>query len=222
MSELLKELPYWEHLTESEKKQAEGAAYVRHYEPGEQLYGPDVECVGMIHILKGKTRAYLLSDEGREVTLFHVVENDNCIISASCVLAQINFESHMEASEPSEILIVPVNLFGEFCDNNIYVRCFAYELATTRFSTVVAAMEQTMFSRLDRRLASFLLETYKETGDPEIRMTQEQMAWQVNSVRETVGRMLKRFSDEKMLRIARSSVLLTDIGKLEKIAKKKR
>ena len=115
-----------------------------------------------------------------------------------------------------------MNLFGEFCDNNIYVRCFAYELATTRFSTVVAAMEQTMFSRLDRRLASFLLETYKETGDPEIRMTQEQMAWQVNSVRETVGRMLKRFSDEKMLRIARSSVLLTDIGKLEKIAKKKR
>ena len=222
MSELLKELPYWEHLTESEKKQAESAAYVRHYEPGEQLYGPDVECVGMIHILKGKTRAYLLSDEGREVTLFHVVENDNCIISASCVLAQINFESHMEASEPSEILIVPVNLFGEFCENNIYVRCFAYELATTRFSTVVAAMEQTMFSRLDRRLASFLLETYKETGDPEIRMTQEQMAWQVNSVRETVGRMLKRFSDEKILRIARSSVLLTDIGKLEKIAKKKR
>jgi len=222
MSELLKELPYWENLTDSEKKLAEGAAYVRHYEPGEQLYGPDVECVGMIHILKGETRAYLLSDEGREVTLFHVVEGDNCIISASCVLAQINFESHMEASVPSDILIIPVNLFGEFCEKNVYVRCFAYELATTRFSTVVAAMEQTIFSRLDRRLASFLVQAYEKTGDPEIRMTQEQIAWQINSVRETVGRMLKRFAGEKMLTISRSSILLTDIRKLEKIASRKR
>ncbi len=222
MSELLKELPYWENLTDSEKKLAEGAAYVRHYEPGEQLYGPDVECVGMIHILKGETRAYLLSDEGREVTLFHVVEGDNCIISASCVLAQINFESHMEASVPSDILIIPVNLFGEFCEKNVYVRCFAYELATTRFSTVVAAMEQTIFSKLDRRLASFLVQAYEKTGDPEIRMTQEQIAWQINSVRETVGRMLKRFAGEKMLTISRSSILLTDIRKLEIIASRKR
>lgn len=222
MSELLKALPYWENLTESEKKQAERAAYVRHYEPGEQLYGPDVECVGMIHILKGETRAYLLSDEGREVTLFHVTEGDNCIISASCVLAQIDFESHMEASVASDILIIPVNLFGEFCDNNVYVRCFAYELATTRFSTVVASMEQTIFQKLDRRLAGFLLKEYDKTGDPEIRMTQEQIAWQINSVRETVGRMLKRFAGEKMLTISRNSILLTDIRKLEDIANRRR
>ena len=222
MSELLKALPYWENLTESEKKLAEGAAYVRHYEPGEQLYGPDVECVGMIHILKGETRAYLLSDEGREITLFHVVEGDNCIISASCVLAQINFESHMEASMPSDILIVPVNLFGDFCDNNVYVRSFAYELATRRFSTVVASMEQTIFQKLDRRLAGFLLKEYDKTGDPEIRMTQEQIAWQINSVRETVGRMLKRFAGEKILTISRNSILLTDIRKLEDIASRRR
>ena len=63
---------------------------------------------------------------------------------------------------------------------------------------------------------------YKETGDPLIRMTQEQIAWQVNSVRETVGRMLKRFSQDGMLQISRNSVQLTNIGKLEKIANKKR
>lgn len=219
MTELVETLPYWENLTENEKEQARKAAYVRHYEPGEQLYGPDVECVGMIHILKGETRAYLLSDEGREVTLFRVVEGDNCIISASCVLAQISFEAHMEASEPSEILIVPVHLFGDFCEQNVYVRCFAYELATTRFSTVVAAMEQTLFSRLDKRLAGFLLREYRKTGNPEIHMTQEQLATQVNSVRETIGRMLKRFAKEGMISGRRGGILLTDIPKLEALAK---
>ena len=153
MTEMLKQIPYWEYLTEDEKKRAAESAYIRHYVTGEQMYGPYVECVGMIHVLKGETRAYLLSDEGREVTLFRVVQGDNCIISASCVLAQISFEAHMEASEDSDILIIPVELFGEFCEKNVYVRCFAYELATTRFSSVVAVMEQTLFSRLDKRLA---------------------------------------------------------------------
>ena len=215
MTELLKQLPYWEYLTEDERKLAMEQAYVRHYVPGEQMYGPCVECVGMIHVLRGETRAFLLSDEGREVTLFRVVEGDNCIISASCVLAQISFEAHMEASEESDILIIPVNLFGDFCEKNVYVRCFAYELATTRFSSVVAVMEQTLFSRLDKRLAACLLRLYRKNGDREIRMTQEQLAGQVNSVRETVGRMMKRFAAEGMLEIHRGSVVLKDLKKLE-------
>ena len=170
MTEKLKLRPYWENLTESEKQLAGRAAYVRHYEPGERLYGPDVECVGMIHILTGETRAYILSDEGRDVTLFRV-------------------------------------------------RCFAYELATRRFSSVVSVMEQTLFARLDKRLAGFLLRTYRETKNPEICMTQEKLAVQVNSVRETVGRMLKRFAEDGMIENRRGSVLLTDIRKLEEMAK---
>ena len=219
MTEMLKQIPYWEYLTEDEKRRAMESAYVRHYVTGEQMYGPFVECVGMIHVLKGETRAYLLSDEGREVTLFRVVQGDNCIISASCVLAQISFEAHMEASEDSDILIIPVELFGEFCEKNVYVRCFAYELATTRFSSVVAVMEQTLFSRLDKRLAGCLLRLYKKTGDTEIRLTQEQLAGQVNSVRETVGRMLKRFAAEGMIEIHRGGVMLKNLKKLEDTAR---
>ena len=163
MNDMLKTLPYWEFLTEEEKKRVETEAYVRHYEQGEVLYGPTVECVGMIHVLRGETRAYILSDEGREVTLFHVVEADNCILSASCVLAYIRFESFMVAVEPSDILIVPVELFGRLCDENVHVRCFAYELATTRFSMVMTSMQEILFIRLDRRLASCLLRMYRKT-----------------------------------------------------------
>ena len=219
MTDLLKSIPYWDDLTEEEKERVAAAAYVRHYEAGTQIYGPCVECVGMIHILRGETRAYLLSDEGREVTLFRVVEDDDCIISASCVLAQISFESHMEVSRPSDILIVPVSLFGELCTQNVHVRCFAYELATRRFSSVVAVMEQTLFSRLDKRLAGFLLDTCRESGSAEIRMTQEELAARVNSVRETVGRTLKVFAADGIIRIRRGAIQVLDMEKLEELAK---
>ena len=142
----------------------------------------------------------------------------NCIISASCVLAHLRFEAHMEVSKPSDILIVPVSLFGELCAQNVHVRCFAYELATRRFSSVVAVMEQTLFSRLDKRLAGFLLSACRETGCPEVRMTQEELAARVNSVRETVGRMLKRFAADGIIRIRRGSLLVLDMEKLENTA----
>ena len=219
-AETLKQLPYWGELTEGEKQQVAQSAYIRYYAPGELLFGSDVESIGMIHLLSGGSRAYLLSDEGREVTLFRLEEGDDCIISAASVLAQINFESYMVVEQPASILVVPVKLFGELCEKNIHVRCFTYELATKRFSQVVSAIEQTLFSRLDKRLAKYLVQTYRKTGARDIRMTQDELSRQVNSVRETVGRMLKRFAAEGLIENRRGTVVLKDLEKLEKIAKK--
>ncbi len=218
MNELLKVLPYWEKLTEEEKARVAMAAHIQHFEQGEELYGPCADCLGMIHILKGETRAFLLSDEGREVTLFHIDEGDDCVLSASCVLAHIHFESHIEASKPSDVLIVPVKVFGELVERNVHVRCFSYEVATRRFSSVVSVMEQTIFGRMDKRLAGYLLRVYRESGNSEIRITQEQLALRVNSVRETVSRTLNRFAADGLIEIRRGSVLLKDIRKLEQTA----
>lgn len=219
MKDNLTKLPYWGHLTDEEQQRVREKAFIRHFNPGDQLYGPCVECVGMIHVLSGTVRAYILSDEGREITLFRVDKNDNCILSASCVLAHISFVSFMTVTEPSDILIVPVALFGELCEKNVYVRCFAYELATRRFSSVVSVMQQIFFTSLDQRLATFLLQEYKRTGSRLIRMTHEQIATHISSARETVGRALKGFAESGMIENRRGSVLLTDLPKIEEAAK---
>ena len=88
--QLLETLPYWKALTETERQKVRATASVRDFTPGEILYGRNVSCIGMIHVLAGEVRAYLLSKEGREITLFRVEEGDNCILSASCVLAHTN------------------------------------------------------------------------------------------------------------------------------------
>lgn len=218
MDELLKTLPYWDDLTEEEQEQVAKQAVILHFKKGDVLYGPDVECVGQIHILKGRTRAYILSDEGREITLFRVEEGDNCILSASCVLAYITFDSFMVADKDTDLVSVPVKLYGDLCDNNVHVRCFTYELASRRFSQVVYSMEDILFARLDRRLAAWLLREHEKTGSLSIRITQEELAQQVNSVRETVGRLLKRFAEEGMIENRRGTIRLTDLYKLKATA----
>ena len=94
----------------------------------------------MLLILSGEIRTYLLSDEGREVTLFRLYPGELCVLSASCVISQITFDTQMTAGPDTDVLIIPANVISALKEKNLYVRCFLYELATKRFSDVMWAI----------------------------------------------------------------------------------
>ena len=73
MEQTLTQLPFWSSLTEREMDTLRRSAFVRHYKKGAFVHSSDNECLGMLFILSGEIRTYLLSDEGREVTLFRLV-----------------------------------------------------------------------------------------------------------------------------------------------------
>ena len=152
------------------------SAFIRHYEKGAFVHSNDVECLGMLFVLSGEIRTYLLSEEGREVTLFRLYPGQLCVLSASCVISQITFDTQMTAGMDTDVLIIPANIIAALKEKNLYVRCFLYGLATKRFSDVMWAMQQIMFKGLDRRLAEFLLAEAERTGSDTIRMTHEQIA----------------------------------------------
>ncbi|MBP9988578.1 MAG: Crp/Fnr family transcriptional regulator [Ruminococcus sp.] len=220
MDELIEKLPYWSSLNDAEKRTVRDSAIVNHYESGSTLHGncdKGLSCLGMIYVISGELRAYILSEEGREITLFRLREDDSCVLSASCIISQISFNTLITATSNADVLIVPTAVFGKLINDNINVRCFMYELATERFSTVMWVMQQILFCRFDLRLATFLLNEYKLTGVTEIRMTQEQIAQNVNSAREVVARMLKQFALDGLIENQRGVIVLKDIDGLEKL-----
>ena len=78
-------------------------------------------------------------------------------------------------------------------------------------------MEQILFKKFDRRLAEFLLSCRAKSGKDEIVMTQEAIAAEVNTAREVVARMLKRFAADNLVELKRGKIILKDIKALEKI-----
>jgi len=219
MNELLKNLPFWNDLTKDEKSLCEMSAVVNEYSAGSYIFGncQGQSCLGMMHILSGEIRACIVSEEGREITLFHVGAGENCVLSASCVLSQITFETQMYVTKDAKILVLPSATYGKLMDSNIRVRCFTYELATERFSTVMWVMQQIIFFGFDRRFADFLLTEYERTGNKEIRMTQEEIATATNSAREVVARMIKQFAVDGLIESKRGVILLKDIKGIEKL-----
>ncbi len=214
---ILTKLPFWSSLSDDEKERVEQRVYVRSYGKGMIINNCNNECLGMILVLSGEIRTYLLSDEGREVTLFRLYANDLCVLSASCVISQITFETQMTAQQNTEALIIPVDLIASLKEKNIYVRCYLYELATKRFSDVMWAMQQILFKGLDRRLAGFLIAEAERTNSNVIHMTHEQIAQHISSAREAVARMFKHFAEDGLVDIKRGAITLLDMEGLEEL-----
>ena len=210
MESVLERLPFWKLLTDSEKELVRQNAVIRLYKKGTRVYSSERECLGMLFVMQGEMRTYLLSEEGREVSLFRIYPNDLCVLSASCVISQISFDTQMSAQKDTEALMIPPNIVLLLKEKNLSVRCFLYELATKRFSDVMWAMQQIMFKRLDQRLALFLMQESQRLGTDTIHMTHEQIAQQISSAREAVARMLKQFSEDGLVELKRGAIRLLD------------
>ena len=217
MDKILSQLPFWTSLSEDEKERVRQRAFVNQYGKGTIINNCNNECLGMLLVLSGEIRTYLFSEEGREVSLFRLYSGDLCVLSASCVISQITFETQMIAQQNTKALIVPVDVIAALREKNIHFRCFLYELATKRFSDVMWAMQQILFKGLDRRLAGFLLAEAERTDSNVIHMTHEQIAQHISSAREAVARMFKHFAEDGLVDIKRGAITLLDIDGLRNL-----
>lgn len=217
MKGLLEKLPFWEKLTIEEKSEVKKYAKLKEYKKGSLIHSENSDCLGMIMIVTGEVRTYIMSDEGREVNLFKIKEDECCVLSASCLINQITFETYMVAEKDCNILIISDSLFNKLINNNIYVRCFTYELLSEKFSIVMWIMQQILFNKFDRRLANFLVNECKKTDSNEIKMSQEEISKYIGSAREVVSRMLKRFENENLIEVSRKSIIVKNLDKLKNI-----
>lgn len=217
MENILNKLPFWTSLTEQEKEILRKSAVIRRYEKGSFIHSSDRDCLGMLFIISGEIRTYILSDEGREITLFCLYPNDLCVLSASCVISQISFDTQMTARQDTEVLIIPPNITALLKEQNISVRCFLYEQATERFSEVMWAMQQILFKGLDQRLAAFLVEECERTNSNTVRITHEQIARNISSAREAVARMLKQFTQDGLVELKRGEIIIKDTDRLKRL-----
>ena len=213
---ILKEYyPFWERLSADGQNTFAACSAIRSYDKGSFIRSDCDECLGVLLVLSGELRIYIQSDEGREVTLFRAGPDEVCTLSASCVMAEITFDIFVEAAEPSEVLITRSSCIHRFMESNIYVENFIYKQTAERFSDVMWAISQILFSSFDKRLASYLEDERRRSGSAVITATHDQIAKNLGSAREVVSRMLKYFEREGLVSLSRGTVTITDVKRLK-------
>ena len=207
-------LPFWNLLTDREKEILKDNTIERTYTKGSIVFDNSSSCLGLLNVISGQVRAYLVSDEGKEVTIFKLEDNDLCVLSASCIIKQITFDTQLVANEDTKVLIVPSNIIEDLAYMNIELRCYLYEKALARFSDVMWNMQELLFKGLDSRIANYLINQYERTDSTIIKVTHEEIANDINSAREAVTRILKLFVQYGLIKLQKGSIELVDVDAL--------
>ena len=211
--------PIWDKMTPSQQQRLLEVSELKKVKSGTVLHDGSPDCLGMLLVRSGQLRAYMLSEEGREVTICRFFEMDICLFSASCVMPNMMFDIFIEAEKDSEIWVIPACLYQNLMDESIAIANYSHNLITNHFSELMWLMEQIMWKSFDKRLAAFLLEESNLEGTAVLKITHEKIANHMGTAREVVTRMLRYFQSENLVLLTRGAVELRSIRGLERISR---
>ena len=213
-------LPVFDKLTKAQQDALTGAALVRRFRKGEVLHNGAQDCTGLILVLSGQVRAFTVSEDGREITLYRLFQRDICLFSASCMIHSIQFDIILTAEKDTEVLVIPSETYKSIMEVSAPLANYTNEVMASRFSDVMWLMDQIMWKSFDKRLADFLLNEANIEGTGTLKITHETIGSHLGSPREVVTRMLKYFVNEGLVSLSRGTIEILDGSGLERIAEK--
>ena len=206
--------PIWDKLTPDLQKKITDNLTSRTVQKGTVIHNGSIDCTGLLLIKTGQLRAYILSDEGREITLYRLFDRDLCLFSASCMMRSIQFEIIIESEKDTTFWIIPTDVYKQIMEFSAPVANYTNEIMATRFSEVMWLIEEIMCKSLDKRIASFLIEESAIENTTQLKITHEIIANHLGTHREVVTRMLRYFQSEGMVKLSRGAIEITDEKKL--------
>ena len=211
--------PVWERLTPQQQATLSGSVLSRRVRRGDVIHQGDGDCTGLLLVKSGQLRVFMLSEDGREITLYRLFERDLCLFSASCMMRSIQFDITIQAEKDAELWVIPAETYRQVMEESAPLSNFTNEVMAARFSDVMWLIEQVLWKSFDRRLAAFLLEESAIEGTRTLKITHELIGNHMGNPREVVTRMLRYFQGEGLVRLSRGTVEIVDENALRRLAK---
>lgn len=167
-------------------------------------------CKGILWIVSGVVRVYMVSDEGREITLYRLQDGDLCPLSVSCLLGSMPLKALVSAETDTRVVTISNDAFARIHERNAAVQRLMLSTMTARLSDVMWVVDQVVFRGIDRRLAEYLLSQPSEL----VYATHEEIAAELGTAREVVSRMLKYFEKAGLVTLSRGRVRVVDAAGL--------
>lgn len=217
--DILARYHFYTDASSAAQQEFEDAAMLAQLQAGDRYFHEGDSCNQIALLGKGSVRVYKTGESGREITLYHVRAGETCILTASCVLAHLNYPASAVAEEDTEAVVFPAGIFRTWVAVDERVRQFVFETLATRMASVLSLVEEITFNKMDRRLAEYLKTKFCNEGRPVrvIQATHEHIAGELGSAREVISRLLKEFEREGAIELARGRILLRDADILQKL-----
>jgi CRP/FNR family transcriptional regulator len=183
-------------------------AYFAKVPAGRQIFTEGDHVDGIALLMSGIVRVYKLGLTGREITLYRFGEGESCVITANAILNQQEFPAIAVVEREAEAVMIPAEVFSDWVRRYDAWREFVFNLFSQRLASVMEIVDEVAFQRMDRRVASFLLNR-AQFQNP-IRITHQEIANEIGSSREVISRLLEDFAQREIVRLSRGEIEVLD------------
>ena len=215
-------VPFWAKLTKEEQEELKNRILVQNVKKGTIIHNGSEDCTGLIIVEEGQLRAYTLSEDGKEITLYRMFQRDACLFAASCIMNNIQFEVIIEAREDSKVLTIPTSVYQNLIHTSLPGCKFYKRPHGVEIFRCDVVMEQILNKSVDVRLAALFVEEMEITGESMLKMTHEEIAHHLGTAREVITRMLKYFQERTACQPCRAEHEIIDEDRLYELAKDSR
>ncbi len=215
--DFLRSVPYFANLSEGEMAQIDKELLERTFAKGQMLFLEGEPCEGLYLVRSGQVRIFKSSPEGRELVLLMTRPGDS--FNDAPAFDGGSNPASASALETSTIYIIPRQVLLSLLASCPAAVAIINGLAA-RLRHLTTVVEDLSFRSVTSRLAKLLLELAVAGGgsSPVPRLTQDEMAAMVGSVRDVIGRVLRALEKTGAVRIEGHRILVLKPDLLRKMA----
>jgi len=220
MVAVLKSVPLFAALTDSELASLAIRTSHQSYAPGQLLFAEGDPCAGLYVVASGRVRIFKTSPSGREQVL--AVQSPPSSIAELPVFDGGPYPASAAAIEESEFLFISRPHFRAFCLEHPEVALKVLQVVGSRLRRLVGIIEELSFSTVRDRLVSWLLRQAKTEGRPAgeglvftLGIGHQELAARIGTVRELVSRNIARLEAQGFLKVEGHEVFIADVEGLE-------
>ena len=170
---------------------------------GTSLYRPGEEMGSFLIVGDGSIRVFKTSDDGREITLYHVGGSQCCTLNVLCLLSDRPSPASAFVEKDVQALAFTPEHFRDWFVRHAALRDLVIGQMADRVHLMMTLVEEVAFQKLDSRLATYLLAAADKAGRDTLVLTHEAIAMELGSVREVVSRLLKSFESAGLVALGR-------------------
>lgn len=157
-------------------------------------------------VLKGLIRVTRASDDGNELLLYYLKQNEVCAMSLTCCMTNLTSTIKAIAEEETEVILLPVELLDNWMCKYASWKNFIMQTFQNRFRELIETIDSIAFLKLDERLVRYFTDRHKKSGTTTLNETHQDLALRLNTSREVISRLLKQLEKSGKIKLSRNFI----------------
>ncbi len=159
-------------------------------------------------VLKGSIKILREDDDGNEIFLYYLEPGHACATSITCCMSGQRSTIRAVAEDDTEFLGIPIEYSDEWMVKYKTWKNFVMNTYSERFEELLKAIDQLAFKKMDERLAKYLHDKAALHNKSEILISHQEIAYDLNTSREVISRLLKQLEKMGSIKLGRNRILI--------------